>query len=57
MESTTQYGRLRVYVPNTKSKKKKKRRFSKLSVTGGVVNAYNALKLAEEKTKEKGIIQ
>lgn len=51
LESTTKYGRLRVYIPNTKTKKKKKTRFYKLSKTGGVVNAYNALLLAEERSK------
>jgi subtilisin family serine protease len=41
----------KVYLPNEESKKKTKIRFSQLSVSGGVVNAYKAVKLAEKMTK------
>ncbi len=43
--SFTWYGKMKVQRPG---KKPKKVRFRKLSRTGGVVNAYNALKMAEE---------
>jgi subtilisin family serine protease len=39
----------RVVQPNTISNKKTKVKFSELSVTGGIVNAYNAIKLADKK--------
>ena len=41
----------KVYRPLEGSKKKTKIRFNQLSVTGGVVNAYKAIKLAEKMTK------
>jgi len=46
MNSTVKYPRLKVYQPNQSSKKKEKVRFGKLSITGGVLNVYNALELA-----------
>ena len=46
MNSTVKYSRLKVYQPNQTSKKKDKVRFGTLSITGGVLNVYNALELA-----------
>jgi subtilisin family serine protease len=40
----------KVYLPEEGAKKKTKIRFKELSVSGGVVNAYNAVKLAEKMT-------
>jgi subtilisin family serine protease len=48
LKSCTTYSKQKVYCPNLGSLKKKKVRFSTLSVTGGVVNAYEALRLAEK---------
>lgn len=48
VSSATGYPKLKVNIPDTSSKKKTKTAFSELSKTGGVVNAYNALKLAGE---------
>ncbi len=48
MKSASDYGSSEVNVPSTKDKKTE---FKTLSVSGGVVNAYNALKLAESTTK------
>lgn len=48
LESTTPFPKLKVYQPNKNSKKSKKTRFGKLSVSGGIVNAYEAIKLAEK---------
>lgn len=53
MRSSTKYPKLKVYYPNTDSPKKKKTRFSELSNAGGVVNAYEALLLAEKLVQEK----
>ncbi|MFN0032579.1 MAG: S8 family serine peptidase [Flavobacteriales bacterium] len=44
MQSAQNYGKMKVPMPGNDKKKVK---FKKLSVTGGVVNLYNALKLAE----------
>jgi subtilisin family serine protease len=44
MASAAKYGKLKVPMPGNAKKKVK---FKKLSVTGGVVNLYNALKMAE----------
>ncbi|MFA6400852.1 MAG: S8 family serine peptidase [Salinivirgaceae bacterium] len=41
----------KVYRPNITTYKKTKVRFATLSVTGGIINAYEALKLAESRTK------
>ena len=46
MNATVKYPRLKVYQPNQTSKKKEKVRFGTLSITGGVLNVYNALELA-----------
>jgi cell wall-associated protease len=53
LKSTRKYPRLKVYMPNQASKKKEKVRFGKLSVTGGVLNVYDALLLAEKYTAVK----
>ncbi|MEJ8757232.1 S8 family peptidase [Pontibacter sp. H259] len=53
LKSTTQHPKLKVITPNLESAKKQKVNFSELSVTGGVVNAYQALKLAEKLVQEK----
>lgn len=53
LTSCTTYPKLKVYYPNLESSKNKKTKFYKLSVTGGVVNAYNALLKAEEFSKQK----
>lgn len=46
VNSTTEYPKLKVYIPETSSKKKTKTAFKELSKTGGVINAYNAMMLA-----------
>lgn len=53
MKSTVKYPRLKVYLPNQNSKNKEKVRFGKLSITGGVLNVYNALVLAEKYSSNK----
>jgi subtilisin family serine protease len=50
VNSATNYPKLKVYIPGTSSKKKTKAAFSDLSKTGGVINAYSAIKLAGETT-------
>jgi subtilisin family serine protease len=47
LKSSVKYPRLKVYLP-TEEGKKKKVRFDTLSQTGGVLNVYEALKLAEQ---------
>ncbi|MEJ8804186.1 S8 family peptidase [Pontibacter sp. H249] len=54
LQSSTKYPKLKVYYP-TEEKGKKTTKFSTLSATGGVVNAYDALKLAEKVVKEKSL--
>ncbi|HDQ15720.1 MAG TPA: peptidase S8 [Bacteroidetes bacterium] len=51
MLSVTKYDK-KVWVPNSSYDKKsrEKKKFSTLSVSGGIINAYNAVKLAMEKT-------
>lgn len=51
MESTQKYGNQKVLLPGSAKKKVK---FKKLSVTGGVINLYNAIKLAESRVSGKG---
>jgi subtilisin family serine protease len=53
LQSSTSYKRLKVYYPNLKSPKKKKTRFGELSVTGGIVNASAAIKLADKYCSDK----
>jgi subtilisin family serine protease len=48
IKSTTKYSRKKVYMPNNKTPDKTIIRFSKLSKTGGIVNAYKSIKLAEK---------
>jgi subtilisin family serine protease len=50
-ESVTDLGDLEVIIPGGRGKDAPRAKFSELSKTGGVVNLYNALKLAEEKSK------
>lgn len=49
LASASRYSK-KVYLPNITSYKKTKVKFTTLSVTGGIINAYEALKLAENKT-------
>lgn len=54
LNSTTKYPKLKVQLPSDgSSKKRKKAKFSELSGSGGVVNAYEALKLAEKVVQQK----
>lgn len=50
MASVTKYDK-KVYVPSADGGKPSKDNFSNLSISGGVINAYNAVKLAIEKTE------
>ncbi len=52
MNSYVDYNKLKVYCPNPKRADKKKIKFGKLSVSGGLINAYKAMKLAEKKTRQ-----
>lgn len=45
LESVNKYDKLKVIVPN-KQGKKDKSKFAELSITGGTINAYNAIKKA-----------
>ncbi len=51
MDSVTSHRKLRVFMPSEKNRQKKKTRFGNLSATGGVVNAYDAVKMALELQK------
>jgi hypothetical protein len=42
-----------VYIPNIKSQKRSKTKFGKLSQTGGIINAYDALLSAEKLAASK----
>jgi len=53
LTSTTKYDELNVTLPNLKSPEKTKVPFSALSSTGGVINALEALKMAEKVSKAK----
>jgi len=53
LKSTTKYSRKKVYFPNNKTPDKTLTRFSRLSQTGGIVNAYKSLKLAEKVVRKK----
>lgn len=53
LKSSIKYPKLKVYYPNFTSPKKKKTKFNSLSNTGGLVNAVEALKLAEKIAGEK----
>ena len=52
LSSVTDMGRKKVYRP-ANGDDKEKVRFEELSVTGGIVNAYNALQLAEQYASAK----
>jgi subtilisin family serine protease len=56
LNSCRHYSRLKVLKPNKNAKRPKKVKFKLLSKTGGVVNAYNALKLASKIYREKGLV-
>lgn len=51
--STIKYPKKKVSYPNVTSDKKSKVKFSKLSVTGGIISAYDALVLAEKMAGNK----
>ena len=53
VKSSVSYKRFKVLKPNTDPSKVKTIKFGKLSKTGAIVNAYEAVKLAEELTKGK----
>ncbi len=53
LQSVTKPQKLRVYYPSEKAETPKKVRFSQLSRTGGIVNAYNATLLAKKIVDEK----
>jgi subtilisin family serine protease len=55
LASTVQHPKQKVYQPNLASANKRKIAFAALSKTGGIVNAYQAMLLAEKKAAEKGI--
>lgn len=57
LRSVVPYKKQTVYCPNIETPEKKKIKFGKLSVTGGIVNAYEAFKLAESKNKADAPIQ
>jgi subtilisin family serine protease len=48
LKSSTKHKKLKVFLPGIPGSKRKTVKFSKLSVTGGIVNLYNALNLAED---------
>jgi subtilisin family serine protease len=53
LQSVTKPGKLQVYYPAEKGKQTRKVKFSKLSRTGGIVNAYNAILLAGKVVAQK----
>ncbi|QHL85958.1 S8 family serine peptidase [Nibribacter ruber] len=55
LASTAQYPKQKVYLPNLASANKRKIAFASLSKSGGIVNAYQAMLLAEKKVAEKGV--
>lgn len=57
VNSYTDYGKKKTPLPQSGGKKEKMVKFKKLSRTGGVVNVYNAIKMAEtySQTKAAGI--
>ncbi len=54
LKSANTHQKQKVFCPNLKEKKTSKVKFSTLSKTGGIVNAYNAMKLADEVVRLKG---
>jgi subtilisin family serine protease len=55
LNSTVRYPKAKVYIPNDGGNERIKTRFSTLSRTGGIVNAYNAILAAEKITSQKAI--
>lgn len=56
IESCQNFGRQKVYYPHEQDVTiKKKTRFKNLSVTGGVINAYKAIMLAEENSNSSQV--
>ena len=53
LQSALRFEKLRVYYPDDKGKRNKKTKFQHLSHTGGIVNAYRAMLLAEKTVKGK----
>ncbi len=53
LKSATPHSKLKVYCPNKKTQGKKKIKFSKLCKTGGTVNAYKAIIMAEKFSEKK----
>ena len=53
LHSVTRFEKLKVYYPDDEGKRNKKTKFRHLSRTGGIVNAYNAMQLAERIANEK----
>ena len=49
MESTVKHAKLKVLLPNQGLEKPKKTKLKKLCVTGGVINGYEAVKLAQSR--------
>jgi len=55
LHSVTRFEKLKVYYPDDEGKSNKKTKFRHLSRTGGIVNAYNAMQLAEKIANEKAV--
>jgi len=53
LQSVTRYEKLKVYIPTDEGKNYKMIKFKHLSRTGGTVNAYNAMLLAEKTIRER----
>jgi subtilisin family serine protease len=53
LKSSSKYSRMKVFYPNNKTPDKTLTRFSSLSSTGGIVNSYKSLKLAEKVVSRK----
>ncbi len=53
LQTVTKPGKLRVYYPAERENQTRKVRFSRLSQTGGIVNAYNAMLLAGKVAYQK----
>jgi len=53
LNSSTKLGNKKVLLPSKDKSKKTKTKFKQLSCTGGVVNAYSAVKMAIDKTENK----
>ena len=54
VNSYTDYGKNKTPLPQSGGKKAKMVKFKKLSRTGGVVNVYNAIKMADTYRRTKG---